>query len=290
MAAKTHYAILEVEPTATTEEIRQNWRLLRAAWHPDKFKGDSKKLAEERFKEIEQAYGVLSDPQKRADYDRYLAQLRRAEEDHRQEKEAQRRQEEESRRREQRQAEEERRRSEAEKQRTPQEESQRQQQQREHPPKTTTNKRPVLLGMVLILAILALVGGRMLLEQRPEPGGTPKTVSVAANQPWTDTGLNLAKGSTINISAGGTIKVAGSDTAKTPDGVQGCKGDKNNVAPDLTCVALIGRIGNGAPFEVGRSKTLSAPTAGRLYLGVNDSAFDDNSGKWDARITVSDSR
>jgi hypothetical protein len=144
--------------------------------------------------------------------------------------------------------------------------------------------------MVLILAILALVGGRMLLEQRPEPGGTPKTVSVAANQPWTDTGLNLAKGSTINISAGGTIKVAGSDTAKTPDGVQGCKGDKNNVAPDLTCVALIGRIGNGAPFEVGRSKTLSVPTAGRLYLGVNDSAFDDNSGMWDASITVSDSR
>ena len=289
MAATTHYAILEVEPTATTEEIKQNWRLLRAAWHPDKFKGGSKKLAEERFKQIEQAYGVLSDPQKRADYDRYLAQLRRAEEDHRQEKEAQRRQEEESRRREQRQAEEERRRREAEEQRTRQEESHRQQQQREHPPKIATNKRPVLLGMVLILAILALVGGRMLLQQ-PEPGGTHKTVSVAANQPWTDTGLNLAKGSTINISAGGTIKVAASDTAKTPDGIPGCKGDKNNVAPDLTCVALIGRIGNGAPFEVGRSKTLSVPTAGRLYLGVNDSTFDDNSGRWDASIAVSDSR
>lgn len=119
-------------------------------------------------------------------------------------------------------------------------------------------------------------------------GTSPTTVSVPGNRPWTDTGINLAKDSTITISANGTIKIAGSDPGKTPDGDKGCKGDKNNVAPDLTCVALIGRIGDGTPFEVGSSKTLSAPTAGRLYLGVNDSFFDDNSGNWTADIKVTE--
>jgi DnaJ-class molecular chaperone len=69
MAAKTYYEILDVQPTATAEEIKKAARLQRAAWHPDKFSGSSKKLAEERMKEINAAYDELKDPQKRAAYD-----------------------------------------------------------------------------------------------------------------------------------------------------------------------------------------------------------------------------
>ena len=56
-------------------------------------------------------------------------------------------------------------------------------------------------------------------------------------------------------------------------------------APDLPCWSLIARIGNGPPFEVGTS-TLVTATSGRLYLGVNDGDFSDNSGSWTVNIKI----
>lgn len=63
-----YYAILGVEPAASQEEIRRAYRRLARQYHPDVNNGDPE--AEERFKAISQAYQVLSDPQKRAAYDR----------------------------------------------------------------------------------------------------------------------------------------------------------------------------------------------------------------------------
>ena len=69
MAAKDYYAILGVSANADEAELKKAYRLLARTYHPDKNPGD--KAAEERFKEINQAYGVLSDPDKRAHYDRF---------------------------------------------------------------------------------------------------------------------------------------------------------------------------------------------------------------------------
>jgi len=63
-----YYAILGVEPDASPEEIRRAYRRLARQYHPDVNNGDPE--AEERFKAISQAYQVLSDPQRRAAYDR----------------------------------------------------------------------------------------------------------------------------------------------------------------------------------------------------------------------------
>src|SRR5438874_2578881 len=63
------YAVLEVARTATDEEIKKSYRKLAMMYHPDRNNGA--KEAEERFKEITEAYDVLRDPQKRAAYDRY---------------------------------------------------------------------------------------------------------------------------------------------------------------------------------------------------------------------------
>src|SRR5438552_16580724 len=63
------YAVLEVERTASDEEIKKAYRRLAMKYHPDRNNGA--KEAEERFKEITEAYDVLRDPQKRAAYDRY---------------------------------------------------------------------------------------------------------------------------------------------------------------------------------------------------------------------------
>src|ERR1044071_5305954 len=63
------YSVLEVERTASDEEIKKSYRKLAMMYHPDRNNGA--KEAEERFKEITEAYAVLRDPQKRAAYDRY---------------------------------------------------------------------------------------------------------------------------------------------------------------------------------------------------------------------------
>jgi len=58
-----YYAVLGLAPSATEEAIRRTYRRLALQWHPDRNRGDAR--AEERFKEISEAYAVLMDPAKR---------------------------------------------------------------------------------------------------------------------------------------------------------------------------------------------------------------------------------
>lgn len=66
---KDYYAILGVPKNASQEEIKKAYRKLAMKYHPDRNKGN--KEAEEKFKEINEAYAVLSDPEKRKMYDLY---------------------------------------------------------------------------------------------------------------------------------------------------------------------------------------------------------------------------
>jgi molecular chaperone DnaJ len=66
---RDYYEVIEVTRTATEEEIKRAYRKLAVKYHPDKNPNDPH--AEERFKELGEAYDVLMDPQKRAAYDRY---------------------------------------------------------------------------------------------------------------------------------------------------------------------------------------------------------------------------
>ncbi|MBI5025717.1 MAG: molecular chaperone DnaJ [Nitrospirae bacterium] len=68
-AAKDYYEILGVGRDATDAEIKKAFRRLARKYHPDLNPGD--KAAEQKFKEISEAYEILSDPKKRADYDRF---------------------------------------------------------------------------------------------------------------------------------------------------------------------------------------------------------------------------
>ncbi len=69
MAKRDYYEVLGVERAASDQEIKSAFRKLAHQFHPDKNPGD--RQAEERFKEINEANEVLSDPQKRAQYDRF---------------------------------------------------------------------------------------------------------------------------------------------------------------------------------------------------------------------------
>ena len=68
--AKDYYGILGVPRNASDEEIKKAYRKLAMQYHPDRNPG-KEKWANEKFKEINEAYGVLGDPQKRKQYDQF---------------------------------------------------------------------------------------------------------------------------------------------------------------------------------------------------------------------------
>lgn len=76
VAFQDYYKTLGVERSATEKEIKTAYRKLARKWHPDLHSGDDKQQAEEKFKQINEAYEVLSDQEKRSKYDRMGANWR----------------------------------------------------------------------------------------------------------------------------------------------------------------------------------------------------------------------
>ena len=71
-----YYEILGVAKGASSQEIKKAYRKLALKYHPDKNAGN--KAAEEKFKGISEAYAVLSDPEKKKQYDTYGSEIGRA--------------------------------------------------------------------------------------------------------------------------------------------------------------------------------------------------------------------
>lgn len=110
------------------------------------------------------------------------------------------------------------------------------------------------------------------------------TVRVDARQVWTDTGITVNRGEMVTFRASGQIQIgpAQGETA-TPDG-SAYNGQRSGrslryPAERIAPGALIGRIGNSAPFGIGmQTQPLPMPASGRLQLGVNDNDPTDNNG------------
>jgi hypothetical protein len=111
------------------------------------------------------------------------------------------------------------------------------------------------------------------------PAASSTTVRVDAKQAWTDTGLVVNRGDHVAFEASGQIQFGqyGGQTA-TPDGNPLGRG-ATFPDPSVPVGALLGRIGNSAPFAIGMQRQpLVMPAAGRLMLGINDDDVRDNSG------------
>jgi Ca2+-binding EF-hand superfamily protein len=112
-------------------------------------------------------------------------------------------------------------------------------------------------------------------------------VIVDAARGWVDTGYDLRAGDVVSIQASGTatLSTAGSDVAE-PAGSRTNRRATSAPLPNESAGALIARIGNAAPMIVGSRRTITANTAGRLYLSVNDDFFDDNRGQYQVMIVM----
>ena len=69
MAKRDYYDVLGVNKNATPDELKSAYRKLAVKYHPDKNPGD--KVAEDKFKEASEAYGILSDKSKKENYDNF---------------------------------------------------------------------------------------------------------------------------------------------------------------------------------------------------------------------------
>jgi Ca2+-binding EF-hand superfamily protein len=119
-------------------------------------------------------------------------------------------------------------------------------------------------------------------------GRTTTTIFlVDSMQRWVDTGIDVRVGDTVSVEATGTI-VMSTDNADQAGPAGSQSGRRAAEAPlrDATAGTLLLRIGSGLPVSAGANKTIDrSPTAGRLYLGVNDDYLLDNRGQF--RVTVS---
>jgi hypothetical protein len=116
----------------------------------------------------------------------------------------------------------------------------------------------------------------------PSTGGStsPQGLSVSAQQAWTPTGIIVSRGETLTISATGDINFG----AGTSSSNGSSERSTANPVPAYGTGALVARIGNGKPFAIGSQMQFQAPAAGQLFLGINDTHVQDNSGAFEVQI------
>jgi hypothetical protein len=106
-------------------------------------------------------------------------------------------------------------------------------------------------------------------------------ITVHSNQPWTSTGMTVRRGQTLTFQTSGEVQLSDDATdIANADGSKKARYATNPQAKQVLAGALIGRIGNGAPFAIGNQPTIVAPASGMLFLGVNDDGFEDNKGNF----------
>ena len=126
-----------------------------------------------------------------------------------------------------------------------------------------------------------------------QPEAAPGSVNVPANARWVTTNITVGRNDRVAFSATGQVQLSpDAEDKATPAGSQrGTRATAAAPAPSLLAGALIGRIGNGAPFAIGdQTQPLPMPGAGPLFLAVNDDQVDDNHGAFAVTLRVTRGR
>jgi hypothetical protein len=123
------------------------------------------------------------------------------------------------------------------------------------------------------------------------PGGSAPSgaIRVAANQRWVSTGLVLSRGDQVQFESSGEVVLSGD--AEDKAGTAGSMRSRyapGAPMPQALAGALIGRVGNSAPFAIGNMTGVLTPPGqgGELVLGVNDDELGDNQGAFLVTVRV----
>lgn len=115
-------------------------------------------------------------------------------------------------------------------------------------------------------------------------------VKVSAQQPWTDTGIDLVAGDHVTVTSTGQLNYM-ENAAVGPQGITRTWKDTLRALPvnEAGRGALIARIGNDpnvVPFLIGTEKTFDASRSGRLFLGINQASNESGTGEFNAAIKI----
>jgi LssY C-terminus len=116
------------------------------------------------------------------------------------------------------------------------------------------------------------------------------TVKVSAQQPWTDSGIDLIAGDHVTVTSTGQLNYM-ENSAVGPRGITRTWKDTLRALPvnDAGRGALIARIGNDpnvVPFLIGDQKTFDANRSGRLFLGINQASNESGNGQFNATVKI----
>jgi hypothetical protein len=129
-----------------------------------------------------------------------------------------------------------------------------------------------------------------------DPATTPAVVApegeggqvlrLSAQQLWTATGMMVQRGETVRFQSAGQIQLSQDpeDVAQPAGSLRQRVAGPGAPMPNVFAGALIGRIANGPPFAIGNQTSVQMPAAGQLFLGINDSNLQDNSGEFAVRV------
>ena len=111
-------------------------------------------------------------------------------------------------------------------------------------------------------------------------------IVISAKQAWTSTGITVRRGEVWNFNTTGDVQLsADANDVAAPAGSKSGRYAPNAALPRSFAGALIGRIGNGTPFPIGNSTSITMPASGQLFLGINDDGFEDNNGEFRVELT-----
>jgi hypothetical protein len=148
---------------------------------------------------------------------------------------------------------------------------------------------------IMIPATLVIGAGAATAASASSTAVSPSYVVTVQgnNASLTNTGITVAVGTKVEITASGKITYNTRGEKTTADGhpvpseicATGVSAGWYN--PNLNCLSLLGRFGNGEVFQLGDSTKLHDVEGGRLYLILNDNDYADNSGHFTVTVTVS---
>jgi hypothetical protein len=125
-----------------------------------------------------------------------------------------------------------------------------------------------------------------------EPDVPAGAIRVPGNARWVSTNVVVRRTDRVTFAATGQVQLSSDadDRASVAGSLKGRRAD-NAPAPGLLAGALIGRVGNSAPFAIGdQTQALPMPADGQLFLAVNDDEVSDNQGAFAVTLTVTRGR